>query len=339
MERLRLTGLLIVLSFFLGLNKPVCLAEEARYAKIQISEPVYDFGTVSEGTIIQHEFKIENSGNGDLLIQNVAPACGCTTGKVEPELIVPKAKGKLSVKFDTTGFIGNKVKTIKLYSNDPLQSSSLLTLKGSIQADVEVEPRRIFLGQLDLDGKIAEQKSLKVTIKVADNSKTRLGAIKLRSSVITVTELESQPKLKVLELALAKDAPKGEVRDRLVVALENTSRSAINIPIFASVNGQVKLDRSIISFGVLEGRETLWRSQKIENRSNKPMQISDLQSSDSSVKVELVEIERGRIFVIKLGVDPALVKSDLKSVISFKTNVPGEEEQSFSAIGILPPRL
>ena len=40
---------------------------------IQISETVFDFGEIVEGTEVTHQFNVSNSGKGDLQIDQVRP--------------------------------------------------------------------------------------------------------------------------------------------------------------------------------------------------------------------------------------------------------------------------
>src|SRR5947209_8292829 len=38
----------------------------------------HDFGTVTEGQKVIHVYKVKNTGQAPLIIQNAAPSCGCT---------------------------------------------------------------------------------------------------------------------------------------------------------------------------------------------------------------------------------------------------------------------
>jgi hypothetical protein len=42
--------------------------------RISVSEPVYDFGTVTAGTVLEHVFEIKNAGQGVLEIRKIEPS-------------------------------------------------------------------------------------------------------------------------------------------------------------------------------------------------------------------------------------------------------------------------
>ena len=84
---------------------------EMQAAKARVDSPVFDFGTVSQGTKVTNEFVISNQGNAELHIQRVVPACGCTASSVDQERIPAGGQGKIKVEFDTSGFAGEKIKT------------------------------------------------------------------------------------------------------------------------------------------------------------------------------------------------------------------------------------
>tara|TARA_R110002051_G_C8680193_1_gene491675 strand:- start:95 stop:484 length:390 start_codon:yes stop_codon:yes gene_type:complete len=67
---------LIIFSFLFSCNsanKPINLNE------INIPKKNYNFGKVVFGDTIRHTFEIKNLSQKKLIINNLAPSCGCTT--------------------------------------------------------------------------------------------------------------------------------------------------------------------------------------------------------------------------------------------------------------------
>ncbi|WP_027001138.1 DUF1573 domain-containing protein [Hugenholtzia roseola] len=93
--------------------------ETAAMAKIQFDNPVYNFGTVSEGTEVEHTFEFTNTGDSPLIISDVKPSCGCTTPDYTKEPIAPNQKGKIVLKFDSKGKAGNNDKATTVFANVP----------------------------------------------------------------------------------------------------------------------------------------------------------------------------------------------------------------------------
>ena len=86
-------------------------------AVIVFKEYEHSFGKVDEGEKISYVFNFENTGTGNLVIQNVITSCGCAVSKYDRKPIAPGKTGKLEVIFDTSGRNGPQTKTITVKSN------------------------------------------------------------------------------------------------------------------------------------------------------------------------------------------------------------------------------
>ncbi|KQS33570.1 DUF1573 domain-containing protein [Dyadobacter sp. Leaf189] len=93
----------------------------------------YDFGTIQEGAIVEHEFKFKNEGEYPLILNNISSSCGCTTPEWPKEPIGPNQTSSIKVRFDSKNKSGPQVKTITVYANtEPAYSE--LRLKGIVNA-------------------------------------------------------------------------------------------------------------------------------------------------------------------------------------------------------------
>ena len=61
------------------------------------SDPLYDFGSALEGTMVTHTFTIKNNGQGYLDIQGVKTSCGCTTGQPSKMHVAPGDTSDIAV--------------------------------------------------------------------------------------------------------------------------------------------------------------------------------------------------------------------------------------------------
>ena len=89
--------------------------------KSVLSNDVWDFGTVSTGTIVVKDFSIVNAGSSVLTIRSATPSCQCVTVMLESKRIAPGGKAQLNVSIDTTGEIGDWIYYIMISSNNPEQ--------------------------------------------------------------------------------------------------------------------------------------------------------------------------------------------------------------------------
>ena len=92
-------------------------------SEIAFEKKVYDFGTISEGEVVEHTFKFTNTGYTDLIISNASASCGCTIPDWPKEPIAPGKQGKIKVKFNSNGKKDMITKDITILANtDPVKT-------------------------------------------------------------------------------------------------------------------------------------------------------------------------------------------------------------------------
>ncbi|MDN5213827.1 DUF1573 domain-containing protein [Fulvivirgaceae bacterium BMA12] len=112
---------------------PMTDQQYSRKPHILINEPVYDFGKVNLGEIVNGNFTIINNGADVLNLRQVKSNCNCAVAKPDQAYINPGDSTNLNVTFNTTGRKGTQHKTITVYSNDPRKSVVMLTIKASVK--------------------------------------------------------------------------------------------------------------------------------------------------------------------------------------------------------------
>lgn len=127
-----------------------------------IPESEFDFGTVIEGTQVQHAFAVENHGGGTLYIKEVRPTCGCTTSDFSKE-IPPHGKGAITVTFDSTGYQSSVAKSILVVTSDPMNQETTLKITGTAEPFALISPPRVFL-----QGSVNEEIKASVSIVKLD---------------------------------------------------------------------------------------------------------------------------------------------------------------------------
>ena len=86
-------------------------------AEITFSESNKDFGDITQGDVIEHTFKFENTGNQPLIISNVLVTCGCTATDWPRDPIAAGKSSEITVRFDSKGKNGAQNKIITVVSN------------------------------------------------------------------------------------------------------------------------------------------------------------------------------------------------------------------------------
>ena len=106
--------------------------QKANAPKIAFSESTFEFQQIKQGEKVEHVFTITNNGKSDLIIRKVKASCGCTAVSPEDRVIAAGASTTMKVIFNSAGKVGKQNKTITVISNDPVQSRSILWVKGTV---------------------------------------------------------------------------------------------------------------------------------------------------------------------------------------------------------------
>jgi len=105
--------------------------EEAPSAKFL--EINYDYGTVKEGTKIEHEFQIKNDGKDDLIIRKISASCQNVATSIKDKVIGGGKTGILKIVYDTKSEYNRGTRTITVITNDPKNQRQVIWLKGIIE--------------------------------------------------------------------------------------------------------------------------------------------------------------------------------------------------------------
>ena len=113
---------------------PVSANEEvdkSNVAKMEFEETIYDFGSVKQGTKVNHTYKFTNNGKVPLIITDARSTCGCTVPTYPKIPIEPGKSGEIKVVFDTTNFSERQGKPITITANTYPNKTELM-IKGDI---------------------------------------------------------------------------------------------------------------------------------------------------------------------------------------------------------------
>lgn len=306
--------------------------------KAVVKEPTHNFGTVVQGTKIVHDFKITNEGSAPFSIQRVVPSCGCTASSATASAVLPGGHALIHVEFDSTGFSGEKTKSVRVLTSDSEHPAIDVFLKGQIEPEVSLEPAYVSFGDLVVGQGGSGTKS--VTVVVREGSPLDLGEVKSWSKFVKVKEISGGAKKKVIGITLAEGLPAGEFRDRVVINTKSgDTEGAINIPLVASVKSEVALQPANVSFGVVDGKEPIVRKVTLNNFGSRPVAIREIRSSEPALRGTFKAIEPGKNFIIELSLDPKLVKRDFRASVEVVTDRDDLGTMALNVYGITPPQL
>ena len=114
--------------------------------RVQVLNPLYDFGTALEGKMVEHVFKIKNTGQSELEIRGMKTSCGCTAAAPSKNHLAPGEETDISVGFDTHFQKGHQVRTITAFTNDPTTPQAVMTMQGVVKQQVAATPAQVAFG-------------------------------------------------------------------------------------------------------------------------------------------------------------------------------------------------
>jgi hypothetical protein len=300
--------------------------------RLVVPEQVHDFGAVNQGEVVEHKFEIQNKGAGPLKIRKLSPSCGCTAAVLQSDTIAPGASTFISAKFDTKGFRGDKVKTIRVYTNDPKQTSTVLTIQGKVETDIEVEPGSLNFSDITRGEKVSGE----VIVSVRDGKAIKIVDIISRSDKVSVQKEDLSPKDRPntrfrVKVTLAEDLPLGSFRSRVVMKTSSKETPVANLSVFAFVQGDLQLEPRNASYGLLEGplENGMIKEIVLSNAGKKPVSLLGIESDHPEIEASFSVLEPGRRYAIKVVLRKSAT-GVIRGRLTLKTDSKDKEQKNLS---------
>ena len=113
--------------------------------RITFETVTHDFGYVGLGSTNFCHFKFTNTGNTVLKIDEVKEACSCTVHNLTKKEYAPGESGIITVGYAADTELGNMMKQLYVFSNDPSNPQVELVVKATHAASVDFEPKKLDL--------------------------------------------------------------------------------------------------------------------------------------------------------------------------------------------------
>lgn len=305
--------------------------DQANPPRIEIANPVFNFGTALEGQHVTHDFVIKNAGKTELIITNVHTSCGCTVATPAKQHLAPGESVELPVTFDTSFQKGAKVREITVFSNDPKSPQTIVTLQGTVKLLVEADPSEINFDKLRF-GSTANREL--VISDLAGGKDFHVGSITNSNPNLKVTQSprpDGKPGAR-LDVALLGSMPIGPFDDTIDVV---TNRRPLQVHVFGQITGDLNLEPAQISFGIVPHGESALRILKLTNDSTKPVQVTAVSSSNQSVDAKVEPIAAGKEYKITVELRKNTPDGQLRGQLAIKTDSPTQATLTVPFYGIV----
>ncbi|WP_432821416.1 DUF1573 domain-containing protein [Trichloromonas sp.] len=202
--------------------------------KMAVEKADFDFGQIFQGEKVEHTFRFQNAGDEPLVIDRVRSSCGCTAALLSTKIIAAGDVAELKATFDSARFSGAVVKTIYLYSNDPVQQVTELHMRGTVKQEIVMSPSRLDLQNLV----VGASKEFAVTL--SNQSKNPLALSGLQTTTPELTAVLSAEQIAPggeVSITVRVTPKEGSGRLNGYVLLQTNSEHVpeLRLPIYASV--------------------------------------------------------------------------------------------------------
>ncbi|HTJ52092.1 MAG TPA: DUF1573 domain-containing protein [Cyclobacteriaceae bacterium] len=96
---------------------PADVKPEGPLPSFQFEKSEHDFGTITEGDVVEYTYSFVNNGEAPLIIQGAQGSCGCTVPEWTKEPVPVGGKGFVKAKFNSSGKHDLQNKTVTITAN------------------------------------------------------------------------------------------------------------------------------------------------------------------------------------------------------------------------------
>ncbi len=273
--------------------------------RIEIDEPVHQFGNLTPGEAGKHTFKIRNTGTAPLSLVKIGSSCKCVLTKLAKEGIAPGETTEVELQWVAKHSDESFRQTVTLKTNDPDHGIVELAIIGRVAAFVAISPGTLVFPTIETGESVTgllrissgqwKEFAVEVTGCTLDGVEceaTSLGVDEL------ITEADHLPLSGWdLSVKLPPLTEKGHVQHQLKLRMtpadpNEKPRDAV-IGIEATVVGHLAFyddgldENGVLHIGAIDPAETTVRTIMLKQRKS----ASELQLTDFDVDPDFLDVE------------------------------------------------
>lgn len=248
-------------------------------------------------------------------------------------MVEPGQEVRIPVSFLTEGFPGKQRKVVKLFSNDPDQPVVTMTLRGTVEAPLVVEPRQLIFGDI-VRG--SEQSLLReVSVRVADGVSGAISSVVVPDSLVVSNEERGARSWRA-QIRPLQELKGGDLREQITIVWDGGRHV---IPVFGVVQGRVSLSPMAVAFGVVDDEAVKVRSATLLVRGGERVQVTNVRGSHPAISGRAVPEIDGYRYRIEITLDPTKLTGDLRGSLTVHTGGSDNGRYTLGVFSVLPPRV
>ena len=282
-------------------------------------ETSHDFGAVYKGVTPEYVFEIENCYEEDVFIDYFRSSCGCTKISIDKQKLKSWEIAKLTAKFDTLGFNGQREATVSVGISKPFRAEVKLNIRGNIVSDINVFPKQMNFGNMA----VGNMTPIVVTVNRRFNPNFQIKDVKSTFAHVGVTVAErARDRNGVtyqITASLKDGIPTGPVQGELnVVGQDGNNEILIPIPFFGKITSPLEISPSVLTLADLVPGQQI--KKRIVLKGDQPFRIKDATCENRAFSVNASNEARAVHFVeISYTVPENVVSSEVS--LNFVTDL------------------
>lgn len=230
---------ILILTLFISYNSFSADVKTEKGPKFEfVGGSSYDWGKInkSDGPL-KAKIQIKNTGNEDLKIHSVKPACGCTTAPISKDLIKPGETADLDVSLNISKQSGKVSKSINITTNDPKNDKVSYLLKCDVFVPLTLFPKALNFSNIEAGkegvAKIILTNNTDKKIKILD-VKNELSDIKL--NIKSGTVLNPKENFAIEAKYLTKQP--GSINSKVTI-ITDSEEAEMSFVVLGNISGNV----------------------------------------------------------------------------------------------------
>lgn len=224
------------------------------WAEQMFSELKYDFGNVARGAETKHVIEIVNLYKEDVTLSTPVASCRCITPYLDRTHLKSKEVARLTLNLDTVAFKDKRDVTLTMSATfDGLNSKPIrIPIQAYIRRDVVLEPGSVHFGTA-APGETAERR---VRVIYAGRGDWTIRSVRSNSAHLTselkeVSRFGQNVEYELL-VKLTGTAPKGSLKEQLVLETDDASNPNIPVLVDATIEHDLKVVPEDVKFGTVK---------------------------------------------------------------------------------------
>jgi hypothetical protein len=302
--------------------------------KIQFAEYEWHFGDMMQDEEQTHVFTFTNVGDAPLVVTRTHTSCGCTAAIATQGAIAPGAKGEIKVAFNSKKTSGEQSKTVSVYSNAP-DSVTTLVVKAKVKRDLNL-PNAIQFGEVSHGASATQETEISaekgVDFKII---KVEGDAAYVKAAFEPTPTKEGQTASYKVMVTLTPDAPVGPINTRVRIFSNLEKKPVVEIPVFATVAGDLKISDSKVNFGTFAAGAAQPVVLKVGAPAKRPIKVTSVRTSTPDVIATLTTVKDGESYEVRCTVSPSKTTGRITGKLIIETDDPSEARRELQLMGFI----